>query len=133
MDDLRDLNLFNTRVTDAGLKGLSRLKHVRNLYLAGCVEVTDAGVQGLTAHKGLQTISLFNCEKITDESLKVLGGLKELKEVEIPNCKFVTDAGLKELVKLTNLDVGGTQVSGPRSVMTPESLATTRPSPRSST
>jgi hypothetical protein len=39
---LRSLDLFNTRVTDAGLKELKELKNLRSLDLSD-TRVTDAG------------------------------------------------------------------------------------------
>jgi internalin A len=114
LEELRDLNLSETPITDAGLKELSRLQQLRRLNLSGCAKVTDAGVKALTAHTGLQVLWLPGCEKVTDAALKDLSGLKELQEVEIGNCKLVTDAGLKELTrlpKLTRLDITRTAVT----------------------
>jgi hypothetical protein len=43
---LRELNLRDTNITDAGLKGLTGLKQLRKLDLTG-TKVTDAGVKDL--------------------------------------------------------------------------------------
>jgi hypothetical protein len=47
MTGLQMLNLADTHITDAGLKGLNRLTALRILYLEFTARVTPAGVEEL--------------------------------------------------------------------------------------
>jgi hypothetical protein len=52
---LKSLNLFNTRVTDVGLRALINLPMLTSLDIRYCYKVTAAGVQALrTSNRGLQ-------------------------------------------------------------------------------
>src|SRR5687768_11468193 len=52
-------NLFDTQVTDAGLKELADLKQLTSLYLGQCSLVTDAGLKELKDLKQLTSLNLF--------------------------------------------------------------------------
>src|SRR4051794_31691111 len=65
-----EVQLFHRAVTDADLKELAKLKHLRVLYLSGN-KVTDAGLAELANLEQLQVLSLSD-NKVTDAGLKVL-------------------------------------------------------------
>src|SRR5690242_13223957 len=90
------LNLANTSVTDAGLKGLASFKNLRRLHL----EKTGVGDEGLASVKGLAELQYLNLysTKVTDKGLAHLGGLKKLKNVYLWQTA-VTDAGAADLAK----------------------------------
>lgn len=90
------LNLANTSVTDAGLKGLSGFKNLRRLHL----EKTGVGDEGLAAVKSLGELTYLNLysTKVTDKGLAHLAGLKKLKNVYLWQTA-VTDGGAAELAK----------------------------------
>ena len=90
------LNLANTSVTDAGLKGLSGFKNLRRLHL----EKTGVGDEGLASVKNLAELTYLNLysTKVTDKGLANLAGLKKLKNVYLWQTA-VTDAGAAELAK----------------------------------
>ena len=86
--------LYNTRVTDVGLKELTGLKHLRALNLNDTT-VTDVGLKEVKELKSLQLLDLGHT-KITDAGLKELKELKNLQWLALYGTK-VTDAGVKEL------------------------------------
>src|SRR5207249_701618 len=68
------VNLYGTKVTDAGLKELKHLKQLTSLNLAGTTQVTDAGLKELKELKQLTSLNLGGT-KVT------AAGLKELKDL----------------------------------------------------
>jgi Leucine-rich repeat (LRR) protein len=123
---LRDLSLFRTRVTDAGIAGLERINTLEKLNLClchhlssvtnlrhctalrelnlGCTAITDAGIEGLGRISTLTTLSLDQCNMIT--SVSTLRHSPSLRELRI-SCTKVTGAGisgLEEIVTLERLD-----------------------------
>ena len=105
------LNLAATEITDAGLKHLAALAHLRNLALAQ-TQVTDTGLKNLAGLTELRRLTL-NSTKVTDAGLKSLAPLKALEELELSNTK-VAGAGLKELAvlkRLQYLGLHGTKVT----------------------
>ena len=90
------LNLANTSVTDAGMKGLAGFKNLRRLHL----EKTAVGDEGVASVKGLGELTYLNLysTKVTDKGLAALAGLKKLKNVYLWQTA-VTDGGAAELAK----------------------------------
>src|SRR5262245_12750809 len=100
-----------TRITDAGLKPLKELNHLRSLELCA-TQVTDEGIKELKGLKRLQRLDLSGT-KITDAGLKELKELKSLQGLDLGYTQ-VTDAGLKQLKALNNLqnlDLNGTKIT----------------------
>jgi internalin A len=95
-----EVNLSQTKVTDAGLKELREFKSLRTLDLA-YTQVTDAGLKELKELKSLQSLSLENTQ-VTDAGLKELKELKNLQLLDIQRTQ-ITDTGLKELKELKSL------------------------------
>jgi hypothetical protein len=95
LKSLLTLALFGTKVTDAGLKEVNKIKSLRWLGLEG-TKVTDAGLKELKELQNLKTLRLDYNTKVTDAGLKELKDLKSLKTLFILGTK-VTDAGVKEL------------------------------------
>jgi Leucine Rich repeat len=99
------------RVTDAVVKELAALKHLRELDLSWA-QVTDAGLKELTSLKGLQALDLSFTE-VTDAGLRELKDLENLRELRLHSLK-VTDKGLehlKSLSRLQKLGLYGTKVT----------------------
>ena len=91
LKDLRALSLNdNTRVTDAGLKTIVKLKQLRWLSL-GHTQVTS--VKDLAGLENLENLFLPGT-KITDEGLNGLDGFKKLEGLFLSGTG-VTDEGLK--------------------------------------
>jgi hypothetical protein len=120
LNELRFLQLGDTKVTDAGLKYLRGLTLLTDLDLSH-TRVTDNGladIEGLTHLESLQ----LQYTTITDAGLEHLRGLSRLEDLFLQNTG-VTDAGVTKLKKaLPNLRAvyshelatGDNSPSGPR-------------------
>jgi hypothetical protein len=69
-----------TKLTAAGLRGLSPLKKVQSLDLM-CDDITDAGLKELSAMKSLKRIILGECDRLTD------AGIAEFQR-SLPHCEI---------------------------------------------
>jgi hypothetical protein len=95
------LDLLATRISDDELATLLRsLNDLRFLSLAD-TRVTDAGLRHLTRLHALQELHLDDTE-VTDEGLKTLANLPQLQILDLKRTK-ITDAGLVHLKPLQNL------------------------------
>jgi cellulose synthase/poly-beta-1,6-N-acetylglucosamine synthase-like glycosyltransferase/Leucine-rich repeat (LRR) protein len=130
---LNKLILTDTEISDAGLKNLSRLKHLFALHLDGTkvgdkgleqiallpdlqdlwldrTGVSDTGLAGLSNSHKLRTLSLKRTE-ITDEALTQIGG--PIQELALSHTR-VSDTGLRTLAskeQLQVLELAGTAVT----------------------
>jgi serine/threonine protein kinase len=89
------LDLTATAITDACLKDLNQPK-LKNLQLAE-TKITDAGVYNLANCKSLKLLTLNNT-KITDQSVKTLVSIKSLKELNVSQT-LLSEEGIKRLKK----------------------------------
>src|SRR5205823_6247402 len=83
------LDLLETPVTDEGLKTISSLQHLQDLGLGG-TNVTDAGLKSLAPLKRLRHLGLGRT-KITDSGMRHLAILSHLNRLDLQDTK-VTDA-----------------------------------------
>ena len=95
-DNVAQLDLGRTIITDAGLKAVAGLSRLASLDLRQ-TKVTDAGLETLTSLKNLRSINLF-ATGITDAGLKHLAAIKSLRTVTLFQSK-ATPAGVAELKK----------------------------------
>jgi mono/diheme cytochrome c family protein len=93
-EQLVELNLGKTAVTDAGLAHLAGLKWLERLHLEQNA-VTDAGLPHLKGLAELQYLNLYET-KVTDAGLEHLKGLKKLRKLYLWKSE-VTEAGAKAL------------------------------------
>jgi len=108
---LEHLNLFGTKVTDAGLAHLTETNPT-GLTLSE-TQVTDNGLKHLKGLSGLERLSLQRVN-ITDAGLLHLKGLTNLRFLELSGTQ-VTDTGLmhlEELTELKGLSLDETRVTG---------------------
>jgi hypothetical protein len=85
---LKKLNLANTSMTDAGIRGLERIPTLEELSLAECKQLTD--VSCLQHCRALKKLSLWGCKQVKDvSSLQHCRALKKL------NLHPRTDVGLR--------------------------------------
>ena len=103
MENLHDLQISMTGVSDEGLKELTGLKELHTLDLR-LTKVKDAGLKHLARLKNLQSLNLSHTA-VTDAGLKELGGITNLQSLDLTVVEGPTDAGLKELAGLKNLRV----------------------------
>ena len=98
--DLVELYLPSSQVTDAGLAQLKEMKGLKRLSLKGC-QVTDAGLASLKEMKGLKDLDL-SLTHVTDTGLAQLKEMKGLEILNLSGCE-VTDAGLANLKEMKGL------------------------------
>ncbi|XP_011645810.1 jmjC domain-containing histone demethylation protein 1-like, partial [Pogonomyrmex barbatus] len=93
----------------------SRLKHLKNLSLAGC-DLTDRGVRYIVQHLlDLEILDLSSIGRLTDAGVAHLMSLPKLMSLNLANCKLLTETTLDHLTRckmLKRLDLRHTtQVS----------------------
>lgn len=108
---LRGLHANNTKITDAGLVHLSGMPSLMILS----IENTQVSGKGLACLADLPELRLLDLNKtpITDSDLSYLKGVKNLKHLWLENTR-ITDAGVVHLLQLKQLDklkISGTQIS----------------------
>src|SRR5262249_5095749 len=90
-DDLEYLHVTLTKVTDSGLKGLSRQHRLRGLVLEG-LPITDAGLENIRSLNGLCELYLQRT-RLSDKGLVILSDLEKLMSLYLDQTA-VTDDGL---------------------------------------
>jgi hypothetical protein len=93
-DNIAQLDLGRTLITDAALKTVAQLPRLASLDLRQ-TQVTDEGLAALKSLKNLQNINLFGTS-ITDAGIKHLASISSLKTVTLYQTQ-VTAAGAQEL------------------------------------
>ena len=89
-----------TKLTDAGLKEVSKLQKLEKLSLPK--QITDEGLKEVAQLQKLTYLHLTDT-KITDAGLKEVAKLQQLTYLHLTFCDQISDAGLKELAKLKKL------------------------------
>lgn len=90
------LKMGGTRITDASLKEIGKLKYLTKLHLDRTA-ITDAGLAELKSLQYLQYLNLIGT-KVTDNGLKNVIAMKTLRSVYVWNSS-VTDSIARRLVK----------------------------------
>lgn len=98
--NLTDLDLSDTKVTDAGLEHLKELAALQNLNLRN-TDITDAGLEHLKSLTSLQVLDLRDTD-ITVAGLERLKSLTSLQKLNLGTYR-VTNAVLEHLKVLTGL------------------------------
>lgn len=93
-DNLAQLDLGRTKITDAGLKVIAQMPRLVTLDLRQ-TGVTDAGLAALAGLKNLHTLNLYGTQ-VSDAGLKSLAGIKSLRQIYLWQTK-ATEAGAKQL------------------------------------
>lgn len=77
----------------------SRLKHLKNLSLAGC-DISDGGVKYIVQYLlDLETLDLSSHGRLTDAGVAHLASLTNLTSLNLSNCKLLTEITLDHLTK----------------------------------
>ena len=97
---LRWLSLYDTPVTDEGMKPVGSLSKLETLYIFD-TKIGDEGLKHISNLKKLREIQAGSSQ-ITDDGLAHLSSLIQLERLFL-NSTRVTDAGLKHLQGLRNL------------------------------
>jgi len=81
----------------------SRLKHLKNLSLAGC-DISDEGVKYLVQYlPDLETLDLSSHGRLTDAGVAHLASLTHLMSLNLSNCKLLTEITLDHLTNCKTL------------------------------
>ncbi len=115
-ETIEELSLGGERIGDEGLANITGLKTLRYLILSG-TNFTDAGLAHLTAIPSLEIVNVMH-QSIGDEGVRHLSRLPALKHLCLYNTQ-VSDQGLASLTALPNLqkldigkrDAGQTQIT----------------------
>lgn len=105
-EQIYDLNLAGTKVSDEGLKVLEGMKNLHRLHLEK-TGVSDAGLVHLKNLSALEYLNLYNTS-VSDAGLGDLSGLKAVRNLYLWQSK-VTDAGadgLKKSLPTAAIDTG---------------------------
>jgi Leucine-rich repeat (LRR) protein len=105
------LDLWESKVTDAGLVGFKGPTELRVLYLQKA-SVGDIGLKCLDQFAQLVTLDLSQT-KVTDDGLQHLMGLTQLEMLSLDETN-ITDAGLKrlkDLIQLRHLTLDKTKIT----------------------
>ncbi len=138
MTNLTQLRIESDRITDTGLKHLSRLTGLTGLFLSDARNVHGSGLKDLSALTKLQALSLSNSGLddaglaevarfanlqdlnlsqtwISPKGLAPLAGLANLKQLDLRSCRRIDDSAIGELAKskhLRSLNLENTRVTG---------------------
>lgn len=104
MDELRILSLHHTRVTNRGLRHLAHLRRLERLDLDH-TDVVDAGVAHLAGLEELRELRL-DATLVTDAAIEHLVGLQKLERLNLSET-VVTSEGVAKLRDLPALDTLG--------------------------
>ena len=105
LEKVTGLNLYFTKITDAGLKDVAKLQKLEWLYLYG-TKITDAGLKEVGKFQNLTHLFLADTQ-ITDAGLKEVTKLKNLERLILINTQ-ITKASVAELKKaLPNCEIEG--------------------------
>ncbi len=98
LTDLEELQLFGTKISDTGLKALTKIKNLKRLGLNN-TKITDEGIATLKAFDNLERLDIGYNPQLTDKCLPALVEMKSLKYLDLHYTK-ITDEGLKTLAKM---------------------------------
>jgi hypothetical protein len=110
IDTLRLLLAANTRINDAGLVHIGKMKGLK--YLALDRQIGDAGLRHLASAQTLEYLYLHR-SKITDQGLLALQALPRLASLDVGGTR-ITNAGAKTLgtlASLRQLDISDTAIT----------------------
>ncbi|XP_072198828.1 F-box and leucine-rich repeat protein 13 isoform X1 [Excalfactoria chinensis] len=106
------------KITDAGLKKISKLKYILVLNMANCLRISDGGVQSFVRGSSgakLRELNLSNCIHVTDASVKEIAQrCHQLTYLNLHHCENVTDDGIEALgnmLSVISIDLSGTCIS----------------------
>ena len=84
LEEVEELSLEGTNITDAGLKELTKLKKLTELVLFGCKQITDTGLKELAKLTRLDVLWL-------SETKVTKAGVARLQKA-LPKCRIYSNA-----------------------------------------
>lgn len=110
---IQEVDLAETKVTNAGLQYLKNLTGVRGLNLYYAEYINEDGLAFLRNWHSLERLNLRGA-RVTSKIFEHLGGLRELRDLDL-GFSEITDEGFEQLVELPKLErlvIGGNRLSG---------------------
>jgi len=110
---LRKLSLARTKITDVGMEHLARLTRVSDLNLYYAEYITEDGIAHLKGWTALERLNLRGT-KVTSKVFPVLARLPSLKSLDLAYTQ-IDDDGFEELSALPMLEelaIGGNRLTG---------------------
>jgi hypothetical protein len=105
---------FVEDITDAGLRDVATLKHIKTLGLLHCPKLTDHGLVEVFSMPSLEYLDLRASDWVTDHTLEILERANGLKTLCLSGCKKYTPAGLDKLRKaLPELRIDDREMNNP--------------------
>lgn len=101
LKSLVSVHLYNTNVTDSGLKEIALLKNLTSFGIVSKDKVSDAGIKEIAKLQNLTSLTI-GTKKMTDVGFKEIPKLSNLTTLNLLEVKF-TETGAKEIAKLPNL------------------------------
>jgi hypothetical protein len=92
---LTTLVISSTEITDAGLRELSRLRHLVSLEVRWCRRVTSAGIRHLANCKHLRALSLVGIQVKKDALAELAAACTELCAIDTRYCPQIDAAVLR--------------------------------------
>ncbi|MEE4194469.1 MAG: hypothetical protein V2J07_04650 [Anaerolineae bacterium] len=92
------------RVTDVGLRQLSKLTQVRALNVSAC-HVSNVGMEHLLELPALDWLDISHCTGVSDKGLRRIETMQQLRYLNLRGVRRVTQAGLKRLAKNKHLEI----------------------------
>lgn len=94
-NDLEELYVGGSSVTDDSLSALKRITTLRRISLGNNPLVSDLGLQSLSKSRGLTYIDLTGVRRISDHTLRAFSKFDDLKELRINDSACTVD-GVKK-------------------------------------
>ncbi|KAI5075317.1 hypothetical protein GOP47_0009393 [Adiantum capillus-veneris] len=104
---LEELDVTDSGLNDAGLKGIARCNRLKALKLGVCEEIHDTGLSYIASNcLDLRELDLYRSVEISDAGIsEICSQCTKLTSLNMSYCTKVTDAGLSALARLQDLRV----------------------------
>ncbi|XP_031173797.1 dynein regulatory complex subunit 6 isoform X1 [Sander lucioperca] len=105
-----------SRMTDASLKSMAKLKNLQHLDISLCNKVSDTGIQYMTegfSSTKLRELNVSYCSHVTDISvMRIAQRLCKLYHLNLSYCERLTDVSLEWLSgsSICSLDISGCHI-----------------------
>lgn len=100
LESLTELDLWSTKVTDAGMRSIACLQNLTSLELGGTL-VSDDGLRYIARLPELKSLHL-SWTAVTDAGVRHLSSLNKLTSLDLIGTELA-DAGMSHLTKLSGL------------------------------
>lgn len=92
------------RVTDVGLRQLSKLSQVRALNVSACA-ISNISMEYLFDLPVLDWLDISHCTGVSDKGMRRIEMMRQLRYINLRGVRRVTQAGLKRLAKNKELEI----------------------------